>query len=96
MALDAGERDDKSILLARSFKVDVANDSPFVIPLGVVNGLADPSPQPIENMSRDTALSVNGEIYNHQELRQQLEKDLKERDTAHRVGKNVEWPQQEF
>ena len=48
VALDAGERDDKSILLARSFQVDVANDSPFVIPLGVVNGLADPSPQRIE------------------------------------------------
>ena len=82
--------------------------------------------QPITNINGDTALSVNGEIYNHivsptshfglrtwnlkesgaencllthvmapgadcwsilwhQELRQQLEKDLAERDTAHRV-----------
>ena len=47
-------------------------------------------------MSRDTALSVNGEIYNHQELRQQLEKDLKERDTSHRVCRNGKWPQTEF
>ena len=29
--------------------------------------------QPITNLSGDTALSVNGEIYNHRELRTQLE-----------------------
>ena len=34
--------------------------------------------QPITNQTGDTALSVNGEIYNHLELRDQLEKSLKE------------------
>jgi len=49
-----------------------------------INGLLSGA-QPITNINGDTALSVNGEIYNHIELRQQLEKDLAERETTHRV-----------
>jgi len=40
-----------------------------------INGLLSGA-QPITNNSGDTALSVNGEIYNHLELRKQLEKEV--------------------
>jgi len=40
-----------------------------------INGLLSGA-QPITNIQGDTALSVNGEIYNHLELRQQLEREL--------------------
>ena len=37
-----------------------------------INGLLSGA-QPITNLTEDTALSVNGEIYNHIELRKELE-----------------------
>lgn len=43
-----------------------------------INGLLSGA-QPITNINGDTALSVNGEIYNHLELREQLENHLKEK-----------------
>ena len=39
-----------------------------------INGLLSGA-QPITNNTRDTALSVNGEIYNHRDLRTQLEEE---------------------